>query len=305
MNSELSRLLVVLAGPTAVGKTSASIEIAKALSCEILSSDSRQFYREMMIGTARPSQEILNIIPHHFIAHLSIHDSYDVSRFETDALHLLERLFVNHRTALMVGGSGLYINAVCQGIDELPDPDDSLRRELKDLLKKEGIGALQQKVKQLDPVYYGQVDLANPNRLLRAVEVSFATGIPYSSLRKNKPKHRNFRIIKIGLQRDRDELNKRINDRVDDMMTGGLMNEVKGLFPFRSLNALNTVGYKELFDHLDGKFTVDQAVEKIKTNTRRFAKRQMTWFRKDQEIRWFHPDEVREIIEYINSFIIV
>jgi tRNA dimethylallyltransferase len=301
MNSDSPELLIVLIGPTAVGKTSLSVDIARTLSIEILSADSRQFYREMEIGTARPSEEQFKSVPHHFIAHLSIHDPYNVSRFESDALQKLDQLFTVSSSVLMVGGSGLYLNAVCNGIDELPDPDDNIREHLKDLYQVGGIRILQEKLFELDPVYYRMVDLSNPKRLLRAIEVCLATGLPYSSLRKNKPKERKFRVLRIGLYRDRDELNHRINSRVDQMMAEGLLEEAKELFPFRNLNALNTVGYKELFDHFDGKYTLEQAVEKIKTHTRRFAKRQMTWFRKEPEINWFHPDELEEILRLIRS----
>jgi tRNA dimethylallyltransferase len=298
-------ILIVLTGPTATGKTSLGVSLAKTLSAEILSVDSRQFFREMKIGTAQPSYELLQLVPHHFIAHLSIHDPYNVSRFESDALLKLGQLFRNSHSALLVGGSGLYINAVCHGIDELPDPDIELRGQLNDLFQTGGIKALQDKLGELDPSYFKQVDRSNPKRLLRAIEVSIAAGIPYSSFRKNEPKQRNFRILKIGLQVDREELNKRINARVDQMMEEGLLKEVKGLLPFRNLNALNTVGYKELFDHLDGKYSLEQAVEKIKTNTRRFAKRQMTWFRKDKEINWFHPDDLQKILDLIRKMQLV
>jgi len=300
MISDSPARLIILTGPTAVGKTSFSIELAKSISVEILSADSRQFYREMKIGTARPSEELLLRVPHHFIAHLSIHDYYNVSKFESEALQKLEHLFKTSSSALLVGGSGLYINAVCHGIDELPDPDTALREQLKSLYQKEGIKVLQDKLRELDPVYFYQVDQSNPKRLLRALEVCLTTGLSYSSLRKNKPKRRKFRILKIGLHRDREELNNRINSRVDQMMEEGLLEEVRNLMPFRNLNALNTVGYKELFDHFEGKYTLEQAIEKIKTNTRRFAKRQMTWFRKDNEIQWFHPDEFEKIVQNVN-----
>jgi len=301
MNSDSPVRLIVLTGLTAVGKTSLSIELAKSLSVEILSADSRQFYREMKIGTARPSEDLLQQVTHHFIAHLSIHDYYNVSRFESDALHKLDQLFQTYSSALLVGGSGLYINAICHGIDELPDPDGALRDQLKNLYQIEGIKALQDKLRELDPIYFKQVDRSNPKRLLRAIEVCMTTGVSYSSLRKNEHKPRKFKILKIGLHRDRDELNKRINSRVYQMMEEGLLEEVKNLLPYRNLNALNTVGYKELFDHLDGRYTLEQAVEKIKTNTRRFAKRQMTWFRKDKDINWFNPDEFEKILQYLKS----
>ena len=301
MNSDSDHFLIVITGPTASGKTTLSIEIAKFFSAEILSADSRQFYREMKIGTAKPSDEQLTIVPHHFIGHLSISDYYNVSKYESDVLKTLEHLFAGSSFAILTGGSGLYINAVCHGIDELPDPDQSLREQLKDLYQKKGIRILQEKLRELDPEYYRKVDLSNPNRLLRAVEVCLTTGVSYSELRKNRRVPRNFRIIKLGLQRDREDLNRRINRRVETMMEDGLLEEVKELLPYRHLNALNTVGYKELFDYLDGKYSLAQAVEKIKTNTRRFAKRQMTWFRKDKEIHWFHPDEFEKIVQMVES----
>ena len=301
MNSNSSAILIVITGPTAVGKTSLSIELAKTLSSEIISADSRQFYREMKIGTARPSDDLLQLVPHHFIGHLSVSDYYNVSRFETDVLSKLDQIYRKSSNALLVGGSGLYINAVCHGIDELPDPDDNLREQLKELYRKEGLLGLQDKLRMLDPVYFQQVDQSNPKRLLRAIEVCLSTGLTYSALRKNQSRPRNFRIIKVGLQRDRDELNQKINHRVEIMMQEGLLEEVKGLLPYRNVNALNTVGYKELFDYLDGNYSLDQAVEKIKTNTRRFAKRQMTWFRKDREINWFHPDEFEKILQMLKS----
>jgi tRNA dimethylallyltransferase len=255
----------------------------------------------MKIGTARPSDEQLTIVPHHFIGHLSISDYYNVSKYESDVLKTLEHLFAGSSFAILTGGSGLYINAVCHGIDELPDPDQSLREQLKDLYHREGIRFLQEKLRELDPEYCKKVDLSNPNRLLRAVEVCLTTGVTYSELRKNRRTPRNFRIIKVGLQRDREDLNQRINQRVEAMMQEGLLEEAKALAPYRNLNALNTVGYKELFDHLEGKYSLEQAVEKIKTNTRRFAKRQMTWFRKDKEIKWFHPDEFEKIVKKVRG----
>lgn len=299
MNSESNDVLVVITGPTCVGKTLLSIEIARTFSAEILSADSRQFYREMKIGTARPSDDILSVVPHHFIGHLSIRDHYNVSRFETDVITALPGIFKRSSVALLVGGSGLYINAVCHGIDELPDPDDATRRQLKEVYLEEGIIGLQRRLKDLDPLYFKEVDRSNPNRMLRAIEVCMTTGRTFSELRKNKPVKRDFRIIKVGLQRDREDLNGRINMRVEGMMEEGLLEEVRNLLPYRDLNALNTVGYKELFAYLDGKCSLGQAVEKIKTSTRRFAKRQMTWFRKDREINWFHPGGPREIVDFL------
>jgi tRNA dimethylallyltransferase len=301
MISDPRKTLIVITGPTAVGKTSLTIHLARSLETEIISADSRQFYREMSIGTARPSEEELKAAPHHFIGHLSIHDNYNVSLFEADVLMLLKKLFERQKCVIMAGGSGLYINAVCHGIDDLPDPDDSLREELKMLYAKEGISALRKKLMILDPVYCGQADLANPKRLLRALEVCLATGKPYSSLCTNVQKERNFRIIKIGLQRDREELNERINRRVVEMVRAGLVAEVEQLLPFRHLNALNTVGYKELFPYFEGMISLESAIENIRTHSRRFAKRQMTWFRRDEAIRWFHPDQVDEILDFVKE----
>ncbi len=278
--------LIVITGPTAVGKTSVSVALAKHLSTSIISADSRQFYREMRIGTVTPKPEEMENVPHYFIGNLSIKKDYNASRFEEEALNLLEELFKKNSNVILTGGSGLYINALCHGIDDLPDPDDTLREELKRLLREEGIAALRKKLKMLDPVYYEEVDLANPKRLMRALEVCLTTGKPYSSLRQHRHKERDFTILKIGLYREREILNERINYRVDQMMEEGFLKEAKKLIRYRNLNALNTVGYKELFCYLDGDITLEQAVTDIKTHTRRYAKRQMTWFLKDQEIHW-------------------
>ena len=287
--------LIVIAGPTAVGKTAISIQLAQYLNTEILSADSRQFYRELKIGVAAPSETELNTVPHHFIGNLSIHDYYNVSRYETDALALLNRLFLTKTQLLMVGGSGLYINAVCHGIDELPDPDPDLRKELQN----NEIEELRNRLKLLDPEYYAIVDLANSTRLIRAIEVCLQTGKSYSSLRNGIPKPRNFNILKIGLSRERAELNQIIGLRVDQMIEQGLLEEARSLYPLRHHNALNTVGYKELFEYFDGKITLEQAITDIKTHTRRYAKRQMTWFMRDKEIHWFHPDDIDQIKQLI------
>lgn len=286
MTIDSKNRLIVITGPTAVGKTSFSIELAKHFKTSIISADSRQFYREMKIGTASPTPEEMQGIPHYFIGHISVTDNYNVSKYEEDVLTLLEKLFAANDTVIMTGGSGLYINAVCNGIDELPDPDKELRYELQQLLKEQGLTALRNKLKILDPDYYNVVDLANPGRLMRALEVCLTTGVPYSSLRKNKRKERHFRVIKTALFRNREELNHRINERVDMMIASGLTEEVRSLMPYRDLNALKTVGYRELFAFLDGRISFEQAVTDIKTNSRRYAKRQMTWFRKDPQIFW-------------------
>jgi tRNA dimethylallyltransferase len=295
-------LLVVIAGPTAVGKTTAAIRVARHFSTEIISADSRQFYREMKIGTAVPTEEELSQVKHHFVHHLSIQNPYNVSRFEMDALEIIEGLFSRHRIVVMAGGSGLYINAVCHGIDLLPDPDPDIRANLKELLATSGIGALRDELLLADPEYAKEVDLANPARLIRALEVCRVTGVPYSVLRSNKPKQRPFRILKFGLELPREILNARINSRVDAMMQSGLLQEARRLLPLSHLNALNTVGYSELFAYLQGLTTLEHAVEKIKTHTRRYAKRQMTWFRKDPEMTWFDPGDIGGMISAIEKY---
>ena len=294
-------LLVIVTGPTAVGKTHSSIHLANAFSTEIISCDSRQFYKELTIGVARPSDEELASVPHHMIGFRSIQEAYNVYQFETDVLALCAELFATHRVVIMTGGSGLYVRAITQGIDELPDPDPVLREQLKKEFEEEGISTLQDKLKQLDPAYYKEVDTLNPKRLLRAIEVTLTTGVPYSSLRTNQPQKRPFRMIQIGLNTDRKELYERINSRVDEMMEAGLEQEARDLYPSRNLNALNTVGYKELFAYFEGTCILDQAIEKIKTNTRRYAKRQLTWFKKDPEIIWFEPSQLVEIQNYVEE----
>ena len=267
----------------------------------ILSCDSRQFYRELTIGTAKPSESELVEAPHHFIGHLSVHDYYNVSMYEEDSIRLLNNEFTAHPVILMAGGSGLYIDAVCEGVDFFPDPDPELRGYLKGILADEGIGRLHQMLLEKDPSYYKAVDLANPNRILRALEVCMTTGKPYSAQRLNSRKTRDFRILKIGIDLPRNELFDRINARVEKMIAQGLLEEVEGLFAHRHLNALKTVGYKELFDHLENKVSLSRAIENIKTNTRRYAKRQLTWFRKDKDILWFRPEQVSEVEELIRK----
>jgi len=296
-------LLIVVAGPTASGKTALAITLATHFQTEIISADSRQFYREMTIGTAVPSEAELACAKHRFVQHISIHDPYNVSRYETDALKILENLFQRKQIVVMVGGSGLYIDAVCRGIDELPDPDPELRRELKQELADNGIQSLRDKLRIVDPDYYQMVDAANPVRLIRALEVCITTGKPFSSLRNQQPEERPFRILKIGLSLPRDLLNQRIHQRVDEMISNGLVEEACALLPFRRLNALNTVGYRELFDFFDGKISLQQAIADIKTHTRRYAKRQMTWFKKDEEITWFSPENSEKVIGYLEEML--
>lgn len=295
------KYLVVIAGPTAVGKTNVAIELAKIWHSEIISADSRQFYSEMSIGTAKPDISQLDQVKHHFIGQLSIHDYYNVSKFEAEVLQLLKKLFVKHDIVFLAGGSGLYIDAVCKGIDDLPDPEPELRCYLKGIFQDEGIEKLQQMLYLLDAEYYGTVDLQNPNRLLRALEVCHTTGRKFSEQRLNSSKNREFQIVKIGLNLPRPELFKRIEHRVDQMIEKGLLDEVKELLPFRHLNALNTVGYKEIFELLDGKISLQQATDNIKTNTRRYAKRQLTWFNRTDEYKWFAPTQINEITNYLTE----
>ncbi|MCJ8210217.1 tRNA (adenosine(37)-N6)-dimethylallyltransferase MiaA [Mucilaginibacter sp. RS28] len=284
-----TKTLLVVAGPTAVGKTAAAIELARYFQTEIISADSRQFYKEMSIGTAKPSLEELAAAKHHFIGSHSITETFTVGDFEQDALKVIERLFENHNVVIMAGGSGLYVRAVCEGFDELPSAPPEVRENLNRQLQEKGITSLQEDLAKADPVYFREVDLNNPQRLIRALEVYQSTGKPFSSYRKEKKHTRPFHIVKIGLTMPREQLYDRINQRVELMMEDGLLEEVKALLPYRHLNALQTVGYTELFDYLDGKTDLHTAVELIKQHTRQFAKRQLTWFNKDKEISWTNP----------------
>ena len=295
--------LIVILGPTAVGKTSLSIDVAKEFDTEIISADSRQFFREMNIGTAKPSDAQLKQVKHHFINSLSIKDEYNVGEFEKETLKVLEKIFSKKKTTVMVGGSGLYINAVCNGFDEVPSSDKKVRENIMEMYKQEGIEYLRSTLKKLDKEHYSKVDLSNPHRMIRAIEVCIVTGKKYSELRKGKKEKRSFSIVKIGLDMEREKLYERINSRVDEMMTDGLLEEVKSLSPFKHLNALNTVGYKELLEHLEGKHDLVRAVELIKQNTRNFAKRQLTWFRKDKEVKWFEPSEKEKITALVKSIL--
>ncbi len=293
--------LIVIAGPTAVGKTTMSIAIAKTFECPVISADSRQFFKEMNIGTAKPTEGEMQGVPHYFINSHSITDNYNVGKYETEAIALLEKLFQVHEKIILVGGSGLYIDAICKGFDELPEADDEVRNKINLLFKTNGIEGLQKLLMELDINYYNKVDLQNPQRLSRALEICLTTGKAYSELRKGKVKKRNFNIIKIGIDTSRELLYKRINQRVDEMMTNGLLNEVKLLQHYKHLNALQTVGYKELFDYLENKSDLKSAIELIKQNTRKYAKRQLTWFRRDGEIKWFEPNQMEEILMYISG----
>lgn len=293
--------LIVIVGPTAIGKTELCIELAKSLNTEIISADSRQIYKELNIGTAKPDKEALEEIRHHFIGTKSIHDYYTAGMFELDVLEKLRDLFSKHNQIIMTGGSGLYINAVCEGIDALPRVDPEIRNKLIDQYEKEGIQSLRQDLKKLDPDYYEKADLKNPKRLLKALEITVMTGKPYSSFLTRSKKTRPFNILKVGLYKEREELYENINKRVDKMIDEGLLEEAKELYKHKRVNALNTVGYKELFEYLDGNITYKRAIELIKRNTRRYAKRQLTWFSKDEEIKWFQPDEKVKIREYIHQ----
>jgi len=286
--------LIIITGPTAVGKTSVAIEVAQALHTEIVSCDSRQMYREMRIGTAVPATEELAAVPHHFIGQLSIHDYYNVSMFEQECLQLLDKLFLKYETVVMTGGSGLYIDALCRGIDDFPTVDPEIRKTVAGWFENEGIEYLRRQLKMLDPEHYAKVDLRNHKRIMKAIEVSLQTGKPYSSFLTAKEQKRPFEIVKIGLNRPREELFERINRRTTAMMEEGLLEEAQALYPYRHLNALNTVGYKELFAYLDGRHDLDTAVELIRRNTRRYAKRQLTWFARDKEMKWMHPDFINE-----------
>ena len=297
----MKKFLVVIAGPTASGKTELAVDIALRLKTEILSADSRQFFRELIIGTAKPTEEQLQKVKHHFINFISVRDSYDAGRYEEDVLNLLNKIFSKKDSAIIVGGSGLYIEAVCSGFDRLPEKDENLREQLNGLFRKEGINPLQEKLRQLDSEYYSQVDLKNPQRVIRAIEVCLLTGKKYSQLRQHKKSQRNFSVLKIGLDVERKILYERINNRVDEMMRNGLLEEAKSLFKFQNFNSLQTVGYKELFSHLDGNISLGEAVDLIKRNTRRYAKRQMTWFRKDKDIAWFSPADKDKIFSWIDS----
>jgi len=294
-------VLLVIAGPTASGKTAAAIRAAKAFGCSVVSADSRQLFREMPIGTAAPSTEEQDGVPHYFIASHPVQETYDAGRYETEALGLLEKLFTENPVQILCGGSGLYIDALCNGFDELPSRDENVRSELQQLYGEGGLEALQKRLQQLDPEHYAAMDIRNPHRLMRALEVCLVSGKPYSQQRSGKSKERFFRVIKVALQLDREELYERINRRVDAMMKAGLLDEVKDLLPYRSHNALQTVGYKELFDHLEGRYDLAAAVALIKQHTRNFARRQLTWLRRDKAITWFDTKQTDEMISWLQE----
>lgn len=298
----MTKFLISIVGPTAIGKTALSIQLAQYFGTDIISADSRQFFREMQIGTAAPSKEELSAAKHHFIHHKSIHDNYNVGTFERDAMALLNKLFKTKDVVIMVGGSGLYVDAVTKGLDDFPDVDGDIRKKLNFDLETKGLSYLQEQLKQLDTEAYNTMAIDNPHRVIRALEVSIGTGKPYSSFLNKGKATRNFKTISIGLTADRDIIYNRINQRVDLMVEEGLLEEVKSLLPHKNLNALNTVGYKELFNYFNGTWELDFAISEIKKNTRRFAKRQLTWFRKDASILWFdYLTETDKIIQSIET----
>jgi tRNA dimethylallyltransferase len=292
--------LIVITGPTAVGKTALTIQLAQHYGVPIINADSRQIYRELPIGTAAPSEEQLRQVRHYFVASKSIDDYYNASMYEQEVLECLKVQPSNIN--ILSGGSMMYIDAVCNGIDDIPTIREDIREEMKRRYQEEGLEALCEDLKRLDPEHYEVVDKQNYRRVIHALEICYQTGRTYTSFRTQKKKERPFNIVKIGLNRDREELYQRINQRVDEMMENGLLDEVRGLYDKRSVNALNTVGYKELFDYLDGRWPLEEAVERIKGNTRRYARKQLTWFKRDENVKWFHPDQQQEIMNYIAQY---
>ena len=302
------KTLIVITGPTAVGKTQLCLDIARHFDIPIINADSRQIYKELSIGTAKPSAEEQRTVKHYFVGTLSLQDYYSASLFESQVMDLLDTLFKTSDYALMAGGSMMYIDAVCDGIDDIPTIDDDTRATMKQRLAEEGLPKLCEELQRLDPEYYEIVDRQNPKRVVHALEICTMTGRTYTSFRMKEKRSlesgacrsvRPFKIVKIGLNREREELYNRINARVDEMMQKGLLKEAEALYPMRELNALNTVGYKEIFEYINGRWSLDEAIERIKGNTRRYARKQLTWYKKDPQIRWFHPDQKKEIIDYI------
>lgn len=294
--------LIVVTGPTAVGKTALCIDIAQQYGIPIINADSRQIYRELRIGTATPTEEQLKTAKHYFVGSIGIDDYYNASMYEQDVLTLLDEQFKTSPIQLLSGGSMMYIDAVCNGIDEIPTVRDDIREKMKKRYEEEGLEALCEDLRRLDPEHYEVVDRKNHRRVIHALEICYQTGRTYTSFRTQEKKARPFQIVKIGLNRDREELYNRINQRVDMMMEEGLLEEVKSLYNKRNNNALNTVGYKEMFAYLDGVWALDEAVERMKGNTRRYARKQLTWFKRDENVRWFHPQQKEEILKYIAQY---
>ena len=298
----MKKKLIVITGPTAVGKTELCLSIAQEMGIPIINADSRQLFRELKIGTASPTPEQLQIVKHYFVGTLSIDDYYSASIYEQEVMILLDKLFQENDYALLSGGSMMYIDAVCNGIDDIPTIDDNTRIEMKRRLEEEGLEALVEELKRLDPEHYKIVDRQNPRRVIHALEICHMTGKTYTSFRKAEKKQRPFNIIKIGLNRKREELYQRINLRVDKMMNEGLEEEARRMYKYKGVNALNTVGYKELFDYFEGRWPLEEAVERIKGNTRRYARKQLTWFKRDEQMKWFHPNEQESITKYIDQY---
>ena len=298
----MNKTLIVITGPTAVGKTDLCMEIAGRFDIPIINADSRQLFRELRIGTASPTPEQLAKVRHYFVGTLNIGDYYSASMYEQDVMTLLGQLFKTSDYALLSGGSMMYIDAVCNGIDDIPTVDEKTRTLMKRRLAEEGLEKLVEELRRIDPEHYEVVDRQNPRRVVHALEICHMTGQTYTSFRKAEKKQRPFEIIKIGLNREREELYNRINRRVDSMMEQGLLKEAEEMRPYRQANALNTVGYKELFSYFDGIWELDEAVERIKGNTRRYARKQLTWFKRDQQMKWFHPDEQEQIMKYISEY---
>lgn len=296
-----NKTLIVLIGPTGVGKTDLSIKIAEKYGSPIISADSRQLYSDLKIGTAAPTEEYLKRVKHYFVGTLKLTDYYSAAQYESEVISLLEELFKSNDTILLTGGSMMYIDAICKGIDDIPTVDNDTRQMMMEKYEKEGLERLCAELKLLDPEYYSIVDLKNPKRVIHALEICYMTGKTYTSFRTGNKKQRPFNIIKIGLCRDREELYERINKRVDIMINEGLVDEVKSVYQYKDLNSLNTVGYKEIIQYLEGNCTLDFAIEKIKQNSRIYSRKQMTWFRRDNDIKWFHPDNENEIMNFIET----
>lgn len=299
----MPQTLIVLIGPTGVGKTELSLSIAEYFDTCIVSADSRQLYADLKIGTAAPTPDQLARVPHHFVGTLQLTDYYSAAQYEAEVMTKLEELFQKHEVVVLTGGSMMYVDAICKGIDDIPTVDAETRELILQRYEKEGLEQLCAELKILDPAYYQIVDLKNPKRVIHALEICYMTGKTYTSFRTRNTKERPFRIIKIGLNRNREELYDRINRRVDKMMKEGLLTEAKSVFEYKNQNSLNTVGYKEMFMYLDGEWTLDFAIEKIKQNSRIYSRKQMTWFKRDADITWFHPDQKEEIINHINNLL--